>query len=408
MYSEYNWILLSKFFKESDEIEIKNLLEEMSLIKDWVFLQPIFDKFNLYKDKSFSHYFLVTISELNCNKEELEKIIETLLIENTEEYILNHIRYVINLFKKIKKYDDIWLNLCKKTINNILFDFQREEETKDFDIIWLLPYIKNFPIDIQNDFHDSLIPILIHKNIYDDEFNNIIEFLIKNNKFDILNKLSKINWNDKIHIKRLIQILWKYLGNSFVKTILDYLSDLNYDLYLKVKINEITFLNQQIKEKQNKLNDITIKSFGFNIVDFSFIDFWISIDEVKLESFLKNYRIYIQSIWNKIDNKDIPYSIDDKKQLYSNSDENNFNKSLFKTYFYLKSKGFEILPDLYSINKLNGIASKTMHKNFEEIKLILNKELDMNITYKNIIDVQVILMKQLISSFEKLITLIVE
>lgn len=405
MSEDYNSKLIAQLYEAEDWSEIEPVLEEMEDIKSPVFVWPIWKIYKENRAKSFSHFFIIVLGEIDSNTS--LNFLKTTVFDELEDE-KNRI-FAIDVLGGKKDYYDPEINeIAIRLLKKITYEeMGREKKETNYDIEILFEYLHNAKV--------------IH------ECPNILQEIFQGEKFHHVNRKSALSYLIKIDPKKYIQsfieeyenikgetleiILSKEItqwsggvANKLKKIIINNGSDRAREIIeskIKEEIKEENKKKKEIAKKEaedfsnaklikeiskikRKINSIAKENLEIESNLFPDIELFIDQTEVatNIES-LKSACLDLRACVQKISSPEHNIEEELALKLIPGSTPEDLKKSINKLFLYLKSKKLKVDFGLFGLRDLNTITALFAHPDREEeLKKILEKR-DILELYKN-------------------------
>lgn len=396
MSDEYEGKLIQDLFSATNDQEIIDVLEEIQQNGSAVFKYSILQLYENNRDKSISHYFIITLTKLNISgltdillsigkdpktkKVDLGYIVQYLNENNYYEEqgkeiafkllkihfkdsnvfhleLMDSIIYLINAGcgDKIEPYlitffeSPIYSNSVRTYTLNSYLKINPNKNTK-----WL---INNYDVIIENKGVEEVIA------------NVIINW--KGNQIEILrNRITQGNNIKAKHIistydekiKKELEDKEKIKEDTIQKTYR------NAEIISKIVVNRVE-LNQTFKRIFN--TSYVLLPQNESIVK----QYLTANDEANFIKTCSDLRSFITQVSDEFKNIDLSLTHKEIKILLPDTDPRDYNKSINQIFLFLKSKDFKLKTDLFGLRILNQIVNLITHpEESDRLLKLLEKE----------------------------------
>jgi len=382
MSTEYNSQLISKLYTTTDEDElIAEVLNEMEEIGDPVFIYPIFDAYNKYKNDSIGHYFISALGYIKSK--DSEKILNTLL-QNLDNLNIRYWAWVLNSLDRLGYYTET----ASETAVSIISSYNNESFKRQFNKIdteYILGYLKRAN-KLQN-VEERLKEMLFHDFIKSDEKKIILTHYIKINPnknikyfLDNYQNISKTplelllakeltHWEGG-SVSTLKELIIKKGQNRASEILKKEREEVEKD-QKKKKTEEIEqstnihgnlIIVQEILQIRKDINRISSTKFKFPIL----YDCELFLEQTQSandESSLIYAASNLRSIIKKINPKVSRHGLDDAtiSVLLPHSEDKDKRLPLNQLFLFLHSKKLSVDSGLFDLKKLNHLLSLMVH-----------------------------------------------
>jgi hypothetical protein len=394
MSNEYNSLILAKLYSTSDENEMQDLLEDIANSKDPIFLYPLYEVYKKHKSSSISHYFIISLSELNSN-EVIQIGLE--IGENSDTRNANRI-YTLDIFAKKNFYEQRAIQIALVS----LFEFIDEIDTNEYSFYSIISYLKS--AGALSKAEDELLSIFRnHKfstktrefafgawleidpttklqtiiNDYgtikqDNEQESIIAKVISRWQGPKIEELKKIiEQNGSIKAKHIIHRSRERDEEQKQKA-----SEEKQQTVLKQYSN--ADLVEKISNLREKINDAAKSNEYIGFIIFPqneslYLQLKTANDNATLIKACISLRELIQNLNSELGNHGL--NIDEIRKLLPDTAEEDFNKSINKLFLFLYSKKFKVDSNSFGLRQLNQLVGLLgAHPSSEKDKLIKKLE----------------------------------
>lgn len=389
MEKEYNSYLLAKLFKELSDDDMVDLLEEIKVISDPVFLFPVYEAYKKNKDAHISHYFVSTIGTID-SPSAIDICIE--IGENTTTQ-LGDLGYVLDCLDKAKNYDERAVDIALLALSRFI-----HESGDLYDIYSILGFLKNagkldsvevelFNIFIENRFSREIREHAFGKWIEIDPSNHISIIIAE------YEEIKKEPEKEKV-IARTIST-WKGPKSEKLKNLIEKTGNIEAANIIKratekelanlkkeqvknnEKVNEyystadlvekIAFLREKINDEAKRHRNIGFILFPQNESVYSQLK--IANDDATFMKACVGLREVVQDL--SLDLSGHGLNRDEVKSLLQNESAENVNKSINKLYIFLIAKNFKVEYNVFGLRQVNQIAGLLgAHPKKEKDKLL--------------------------------------
>ncbi len=372
---EYNSKLIAELYSTTKEKKLKELLNEIKEINGPIFLYPVYEIYKRNKNKSYSHYFLSTLNELNSSEIvsiaiEIGECPET---SNTDRV------YAVEIFKKRKYYEKPAIDIALASLSWFI-----EEVGNVYNLHTLIPYLKDADLIgyVENDLRLIYLDDRFDTDVRKYAFGKWLEINPKKQLQTIIENFDEIHKDEEYeYIIAMVISAWKGTkieelkklilekGGVKAKHIIERAKKKKEEKQKKAEsvkqqavqekysnadlVEEISGLREKINDAAKSHKHIGFSIFPQNEALFSQIK--TANDRATLMMACVNLRGVIQNLSKDIGN----HRLDNEaiKKLLPDTAEHDFNKSINKLFLFLHSKQFKIDADLFGLRKLNQILS---------------------------------------------------
>lgn len=375
MSTEYNSMLIAKFYSTVYEEEMTDLLEEIAEIGDPVFLYPVYDAYKKNKKSFISHYYLLTLNSLNSN-DVIQVALE--IGENPETKIID-IAYVLDIFDKRKFYEQRAIDIALAGLSV----FISEINTNEYNLYTIVSFLKN--AGSLSNIESKLLSIFINDKFNTKSreyaFGKWLEIDPKKNLQIIIDKFGEIKQNDKLE-SLIARVICNWTGTKIeeLKKVIEEIGGIKAKYIIKrarekdeEKQQKITEEKQQVVQKQYsnadlvekiitlrvKINDIAKSNENIGLYIFPpneaiFLQLKTANDNATLMKSCVGLREIIQNLNNDLGSHGL--STEEIKTLLPDAAKEDYNKSLNKLFLYLNSKKFKVDNSIFGLKQLSQLV----------------------------------------------------
>jgi len=393
MSEDYNSQLIAKLYTAKDWGEMETILEEMGEIKSAVFVWPIWEIYKKNRIKSFSHYFIVILGEIDSNNS--LNFLKTIVFDETEKE--NNRVYAIGILGWKKEYYNPEINKIAIRLLRKMFyeEMVKEEKEPNYDMDTLFAYLHN--ANAISECQDLLQKIFRGEEFHIINRKSALSYLIRINSSEYIQSFIKDYENIKGKMSEIILakeiVKWSGgIADELKNTVINQGSDRAREIIESkmkedkkkrekiIKKEAADFSNakliKEISKIKRKINSIAKENL--EIESNLFPDTELLIDQAEVaqnRELLRNACVDLRSCIQNISSPE--HNIEEEvalKQIPGSSSED-LNKSINKLFLYLKSKSVKVYHDLFGLRDLNKIISLfgAHPDREEELKKILGK-----------------------------------
>lgn len=375
MNAEYNSKLIAELYSTTKEKKLLELLKEIEEINDPIFVYPVYEIYKKNTIKYISHYFLVTLNELNSSAIipiaiEIGESPET---SNTDRI------YAVDIFEKRKYYEKPAIDIALASLSWFI-----KETGYVHKLYTIIPYLKDAGLlsNVEDDLRSIHLDDRFDTKVREYAFGKWLEINSKKQLQTIIENFEEIKEDEEYEaliarvishwkgakIEELKEIILEK-GGIKAKHIIERAKKKKEEKEKKAEsvkqqtvqerysnadlVEEIVGLREKINDAARSHKNISFLIFPQNEAIFSQLK--AANDSATLMMACVNLRGVIQNL-----SKDIrTHGFDNEtiKKLLPDTAEHDFNKSINKLFLFLHSKQFKIDADLFGLRKLNQILS---------------------------------------------------